>query len=125
MSFSRRVLLGLPLAITAGWRTARAADAGPAVIERFYADLLAVMKEAKRLPFDERYKRLAPTIARTFDLGLMTRIAVGPGWTQLGADQQQRVTAAFSRYTTSNYASRFDDFGGERFEVSPATTSNA
>src|SRR5712691_6290711 len=125
MSFSRRLLLGLPLAISAGLRAALAAEAGPALIERFYSELLAVMKEAKRLSFDERYNRLAPTIARTFDLGLMTRIAVGPGWTQLGADQQQRVSAAFSRYTISNYASRFDDFGGERFEVSPATTTNA
>jgi phospholipid transport system substrate-binding protein len=129
MSFSRRLLLGLPLVIAAARRAALAADAGPALpaalVERFYSELLAVMKEAKRLPFDERYNRLAPTIARTFDLGLMTRIAVGPGWTQLGADQQQRVTAAFSRYTISNYASRFDDFGGERFEVSPATTTNA
>ena len=125
MSFSRRLLLGLPLTIAAGWRTAVAADAGAALIERFYGDLLAVMKEAKRLPFDTRYNWLAPTISRTFDLGLMSRIAVGPGWTQLGADQQQRVTAAFSRYTISNYASRFDDFGGERFEVSPTTTANA
>ncbi len=129
MSFSRRLLLALPAAIAAGRRVALAADASPALptalIERFYSELLAVMKEAKRLSFDERYNRLAPTIARTFDLGLMTRIAVGPGWTGFGADQQQRVSAAFSRYTISNYASRFDDFGGERFEVSPATTANA
>src|SRR5437016_9945880 len=125
MSFSRRLLLGLPLVLPAGLRAALAAEAGPALIERFYADLLAVMKEAKRLSFDERYNRLAPAIAHTFDLGLMSRIAVGPGWTALAADQQQRVTIAFSRYTISNYASRFDDFGGERFEVSPVTTANA
>ncbi len=124
MSLSRRLVLSLPLAIMAGGRTSLAADGGPALIERFYADLLAVMKEAKRLPFDQRYSRLAPAIGRTFDLGLMTRIAVGPGWTQMAADQQQRVTAAFSHFTIANYASRFDDYGGERFEVSPATTAN-
>src|SRR5260370_32876849 len=129
MSLPRGRLLRVPLVMAGGRRAALAADAGPALpaalVERFYSELLAVMKEAKRLAFDERYNRLAPTIARTFDLGLMTRIAVGPGWTGFGADQQQRVTAAFSRYTISNYASRFDDFGGERFEVSPATTTNA
>ncbi len=92
-----------------------------ALIERFYAALLAVMKEAKRLSFDQRYGRLAPAIGQTFDLGLMTRIAVGPGWAQLPADQQQRITDAFTRYTISNYANRFDDYGGERFEVSPTT----
>ena len=124
MSFSRRLLLGLPLAILAGLRAATAAEPGAALIERFYAELLAVMKEAKRLSFYERYNRLAPTIARSFDLGLMTRLAVGPGWTQLGPDQQQRLSGAFSRYTISMYASRFDDYGGERFEVVPTATAN-
>jgi phospholipid transport system substrate-binding protein len=124
MSFSRRILLGLPLAMLAGGRAASAADPAAAHIERFYDALLAVMKEAKKLSFDERYKHLAPSIAQTFDLGLMTRLAVGPAWTQLGADQQQRLTAAFSRYTISVYANRFDDYGGERFTVSPAAIPN-
>jgi len=127
MSFSRRHLLILPLAILAGRRAAAAADSGAppaALIERFYVTLLAVMKEAKKLSFDERYKRLAPAIEEGFDLGLMTRIAIGPGWAGLTADQQRRLSVAFARYTISNYASRFDDYGGERFEVSPKAAPN-
>jgi phospholipid transport system substrate-binding protein len=127
MSFSRRHLLILPLAIVAGRHAHAAADSGAApaaLIERFYATLLAVMKEAKKLSFDERYKRLAPAIEQSFDLGLMTRIAIGPGWAGLTADQQRRLSAAFARYTISNYASRFDDYGGERFEVSPKAAPN-
>ena len=64
-------------------------------------------------------------IQRTFDLGLMTRIAVGPAWTQFTADQQQRLTEAFIRYTVSQYANRFDGFSGERFEVDPGIQPNA
>jgi phospholipid transport system substrate-binding protein len=94
------------------------------LIERFYADLLAVMKEAKRLSFAARYDRLAPSVSRTFDLALMTRIAIGPGWAQIAADQQQRLTDVFSRYTISVYANRFDDFGGERFEVDSKPTAS-
>lgn len=128
MLLSRRVVLALPLPLTgilrAGPSVAAEPGSAPTLIERFYDDLLAVMKQAKRLSFDERYNRLAPTIQRTFDLGLMTRIAVGPGWAQIAADQQQRLSAAFSRYTISMYASRFDDYGGERFEVAPAATPN-
>jgi phospholipid transport system substrate-binding protein len=124
MPFSRRLLLGLPVALIAGPHPARAADPASAHIERLYGALLAVMKDAKRLSFDERYSRLAPIVAQTFDLGLMTRLAVGPAWTQLGAEQQQRLAAAFSRYTISMYANRFDDYGGERFTVSPAATPN-
>ena len=120
MSVSRRLLLALPL--FAALPAAAAAETGsaPAVIERFYDQLLAVMKDAKRLGFDGRYARLSPAISRTFDLPLMTRIAIGPGWAQIPADQQQRLNAAFSRYTISMYANRFDDYGGERFEVIPA-----
>ncbi len=131
MPFSRRFLLVVPLAILAGRRAASAADPGAApaalpvaLIERFYATLLEVMKQAKRLSFDERYKRLAPAIEQAFDLGLMTRIAIGPGWAGLAADQQQRLSAAFARYIISNYANRFDDYGGERLEVSPKAVPN-
>jgi phospholipid transport system substrate-binding protein len=127
MPLSRRLFLVLPLAILARRGTAVAADPGAAptaLVERFYAALLAVMKEAKKLSFDERYKRLAPAIEQAFDLGLMTRIAIGPGWTGFTQDQQQRLSAAFKRYTISNYANRFDDYGGERFEVSSKVTPN-
>ena len=126
MPISRRLLLILPLAILGGQRLAAAdAAAAPvALVERLYATLLAVMKEAKKLSFDERYKRLAPAIEQAFDLGLMTRIAIGPGWAQIAADQQQRLTDVFSRYTISVYANRFDDFGGERFEVDAKPTAS-
>jgi phospholipid transport system substrate-binding protein len=134
MSLSRRLVLarfgwGAALPLAAGLRVspagAAAAGSAPAVIEHFYGELLAVMKQARRLSFDQRYAQLAPTISRVFDLGLMTRIAVGPGWTQIPAEQQQRLSSAFSRYTISMYANRFDDYGGERFEVSPAAAPNA
>jgi phospholipid transport system substrate-binding protein len=129
MSPSRRVIVfGAVLAALAKPRLAGAADPGgapAAVIQRLYDDLLAVMKEAKRLSFDQRYQRLVPAITRTFDLPLMTRIAIGSGWAQIPPEQQQRLTDAFSRYTVSVYANRFDDYGGERFEVETRGAANA
>ena len=128
MSPSRRLVLALALPLVAGLHAtpAGAADPGaaPAVIQRFYDELLAVMKQAKQLSFDQRYNRLSPAISRAFDLALMTRIAVGPGWAQIAPDQQQRLTTAFSRYTISMYANRFDDYGGERLEVAPTANPN-
>lgn len=129
MSPFRRLLL-LSGALSPLMRLPAAAAADPegapsVLVQRFYDELLAVMKEAKRLSFDERYNRLAPSIGRAFDLPLMTRIAIGPGWVQIAAELQQRLTAAFSRYTVSIYANRFDDFGGERFEVEPRAVANA
>jgi phospholipid transport system substrate-binding protein len=96
----------------------------PATIEGFYGTLLTVMKEGRQVPFDQRYARLQPAIARAFNLALMTRIAVGPGWVQYTADQQQRLEAAFARYTIATYTNRFDDYSGERFEVDPDPVAN-
>jgi phospholipid transport system substrate-binding protein len=119
MRLSRRLFLAIARAAAA--RSPASADPGaPAtVIERFYGVLLAVMKAAKLLSFDQRYARLAPAITAAFNLPLMTRIAVGPDWTELTEAQQRRLEAAFSRYTISVYANRFDGYSGERFAVDP------
>lgn len=125
MPVSRRLLLSLPLAVVC-LRRADAADSTAAIatINRFYGVLLAVMKAAKGLSFDQRYARLSPAIEEAFNLALMTRIAVGPVWPQLAPAQQQRLTQAFGRFTISEYAGRFDGYSGERFEVDPAAVAN-
>jgi phospholipid transport system substrate-binding protein len=122
MPVSRRAFLISPLPTALLLRGALAADAGSgpaATIQRFYDTLLSVMKEAKRLTFDQRYQRLAPSVSQTFNLALMSRLAVGPGWAKLQPAQQQALTDVFSRYTISVYANRFHDYSGERFEVDP------
>jgi phospholipid transport system substrate-binding protein len=90
-----------------------------APIHAFYDALLDVMKRAKALGIRGRYDRLAPVIEATFDLPAMTRIAVGPRWTSIPKDQQAALVDAFSRMTIATYASRFDGYSGERFEVDP------
>jgi phospholipid transport system substrate-binding protein len=128
MPVSRRtLLLTLPVAAALPRSVVCAAegDAPTAVIQLFYADLLAVMKAARQVPFEGRYNRLAPAISRTFNLPLMSRLAVGPDWSKLPPATQQRISDAFSRYTISTYANRFDDYHGERFEVDPSPVANA
>ena len=96
----------------------QAAD-DPAVtrVRSFYGVLLETMKHAKQLGLSGRYDKLAPAIRETFDLPAMTRIAVGPVWTSIPADQQTALVEAFSRMTIATYASRFDGYSGERLEV--------
>jgi phospholipid transport system substrate-binding protein len=125
MAVSRRALFIAAVSAAFPLRVVRAADAAPAVIERFYDALLAVMKDAKRLSFDQRAQRLSPAIGQTYNLPLMSRLAVGPGWAQLQPAQQQRFSDLFARYTVATYANRFDDYSGERFEVDPNTLANA
>jgi len=84
-----------------------------------------VMKDAERLGVSGRYDRLAPVIRRTFDLAAMTRIAVGQDWNSIPPDQQAMLVDAFSRMTIATYASRFDGYSGERFEVDPTTETRS
>ena len=96
-----------------------AADDATAPIRGLYDALLDVMKRAKVLGVRGRYDALAPVIAATLDLPAMTRISVGPRWTAMAPDQQRALVDAFGRMTIATYASRFDGFSGERFEIDP------
>lgn len=96
------------------------ADAVTTPIRKFYDALLDVMKRAKTLGVRGRDDALAPVIGATFDLPAMTRIAVGPRWTSIPKEQQAALVEAFSRMTIATYATRFDGYSGERFEVDPA-----
>jgi phospholipid transport system substrate-binding protein len=119
----RQVLRGAAALLTGLALPARtkAADADPAIapLRAFYDALLASMKQADQLGVRGRYDKLAPVIRSTFDLPAMTRIAVGPEWTSIPAEQQTALLDSFARMTIATYAGRFDGFSGESFEIDP------
>jgi phospholipid transport system substrate-binding protein len=122
---SRRLILAAALAAAAvlPLRLAAAESSSPAAtVSSFYDTLLGVMKEGPALGFRGRVDRLAPDIRRSFNFALMTRLMVGLQWANLTPEQQQRLVAAFSDFSIAIYASRFDDYSGERFEVDPNPT---
>lgn len=107
-----------------GWATVRAAagvDPAATRVTDFYAVLLDTMKAAQQLSVKARYDKLEPAVRATFDLPAMTRIAIGPPWNSLSADQQQALQQQFARMTIATYANRFDGYSGERFVVEPET----
>jgi phospholipid transport system substrate-binding protein len=120
--FNRRaasaLMLGLMLSLFASFNLA-AQDADPATqrVSSLSDALLDTMKQAKDLGIKGRYDKLSPVLAKTYDLPLMTRIAVGQSWAALTPEQQKAVVAAFTRMTTATYASRFDGFSGEQFVI--------
>jgi phospholipid transport system substrate-binding protein len=117
---SRRALVISFLPAALWFRDAIAADDPTAVIRRFCDALIALMKEAAGLSFDQRYQRLAPAIGQAYNLPLMSQLSVGAEWTRLQLAQQQRLVDEFSRYTVTVYANRFGSYNGQRFEVDPA-----
>jgi phospholipid transport system substrate-binding protein len=112
------VALGLALSLlvpVSGY--AESTDPAASRINSFYYTLLEMMKQAKQLGVKGRYDKLAPVLTKTYDLASMSRIAVGQSWSTLSAPQQLSIVNAFTRMTTATYASRFDEFSGEQFEI--------
>jgi phospholipid transport system substrate-binding protein len=118
---SRRSLVALAGVAALGLaRAARAAEDGASPAEpirAFYDVLLGVMKEGQKLGFARRRDRLAPTILRTFDFPLMTRLIIGQQWAGFSPDLQQHLIAGFSAFSIATYANRFDDYSGESFKT--------
>lgn len=116
---ARAALTAAPLLL--GAAPLRADPPEPAsVVGHFDDTLLAAMGRAKTLGYRGRYDLLEPAVNQTFDIPAMTRTAFGPGWAGLSEDQKTRLTDAFGRFITATFAERFDDFGGETFEVQGA-----
>lgn len=110
--------MGLLVAVLAGLpAVAQKADPAQARLEGFYAALLDSMKQAKTLGVKGRYDKLAPVVTATFDVPAMTKGAVGTAWDTIPAPQQAAMTDAMARMMIATYASRFDDFTGEKLEV--------
>jgi phospholipid transport system substrate-binding protein len=117
----RGKLLSLCLALFAGLgliAPASAAVSNPEdIVRSFYSVLLDNMRDGRMLGESGRYTRLAPVVDRTFDVPLMTRLAVGPAWETLPPAEQQRLQAAFAHYVTATYADQFDSYSGQQLQV--------
>ena len=87
------------------------------VVTRLHDTLLSVMKEADALGVKGRYRRLAPKIERAFHLRLMARITSGAVWKKADTTQKDSLAAAFTRLSVATYASRFDGYSGQAFEI--------
>jgi phospholipid transport system substrate-binding protein len=120
-SIDRRRWLGGALALcgaTLGLPGAIADPAAVTPIRTLCDSLLNAMRAGRTTPFAQRFATLSPVIERTFDLPAILQLSVGPSWAGLSPDQQATLLTAFRRYTIANYVNSFDNYTGQRFEVS-------
>jgi phospholipid transport system substrate-binding protein len=121
-AIDRRMLLGATLLAAGGLPlTARAVDAAAVVapVQQLCDGLLAVMHAGRTVAFEKRFDQLAPAVENAFDLETILQVSVGPFWAALPADQKSMLQVAFRRYTVASYVNSFDNYTGQRFEVSP------
>jgi phospholipid transport system substrate-binding protein len=106
------------------FQPASAATDAKGTIDSFDNALMDVMKNAEKLGYKGRFDKFVPVIEKTYDLPLMTRISVGPQWASLTPDQQAKVIEAFKQLSIATYASRFDGYGGEQFQITGESPAN-
>jgi phospholipid transport system substrate-binding protein len=120
MTWLKSVALILGLAV---WpvAAAQAAASDPAAqrIENFYASLVDTMKHGSQLGIHGRYQAMTPAVDAAFDIPTMIKFICGPGWDAMSADDHKSLADAFRRMTIADYASNFEEFHGEQFNVEP------
>ena len=75
------------------------------------------MRDAETLGFQGRYERLAPVLIETFNFPVMAKISAGRHWRAMSPEQRRKYAESFGRMSIGTFATRFDGFSGERFEV--------
>lgn len=116
------ILAVLILVAAAAWSAAPASAATARdVVSAFQDSLLATMKEAKTLGIKGRYNKLASRIEQSFNLPLMIQVAASSYWQKATPEQVDKLVAAFTRLSVSTYASQFDGYSGESFEIRSET----
>jgi phospholipid transport system substrate-binding protein len=116
---NRTLPIALALAVAASPVIAMAEPAGDTV-QALHNGLLSIMRAGGTKA--TRARTIAPVVDRTFDIPLMTRLAVGPSWTSIPAGQQSALVQAFRALTAAQYAKNFDSYSGERFVVNGIDT---
>jgi phospholipid transport system substrate-binding protein len=123
MKPSRPIAFALLVAAVASAPGQTAPAAAPvAAVQGLCDALISAMKQGPALGFAGRRQLLEPEIRRAIDLPLMTRLVLGPPWRSLTPDVQRQLVEAFSDYSISTYANRFNGYSGEQFSVDPAPT---
>lgn len=120
----RRFAAGALVAIAFAMRgvspsLAQAMDPAARRIESYYATLLPAVNAARGLGVAERARRISSAVLGAFDIGTMTRLAVGPAWSRFSDAERSQTIDAFGKFIVADYASQLGDYMGEGYKVEP------
>lgn len=85
------------------------------IVDKFQEELIAVMKDGKKLGYSGRYDKLKDAVSNSHDLSKIARIVVGKEWEKLTETQQAQLVNVFSYLSISSYVHNFKDYSGESF----------
>ena len=113
----RFALAAAASALLAGAAYAQGSDPAASKIESFDAAVIKTLQAGKAAGAAGRAKVVGPAVEQTFDLPFMTRLAVGPDWTKMSAEDQAALQKAYARYAVANWAKNFDSYNGQKLEL--------
>lgn len=120
MNRSVALAFAAAVAVAAAPSAAFAADAAQDTVNALHGGLMTLMKSGANQA--GRVRAITPVIERTFDIPLMTRLAVGPTWNTIPAAQQAGLVQAFRNLTAAQYAKNFNSYSGEQFVMGQVET---
>ena len=75
------------------------------------------MKNAEALGVQGRFERLEPQLLDTFDFRKMIAFSSGSSWKSASEEQRNQLADAFARMSIATYASQFNGYANETFDV--------
>ncbi|CAL1239340.1 HpnM family protein [Candidatus Methylocalor cossyra] len=85
-------------------------------VDKLNDTLIAVMKGAKQLGYQGRYKKLEPVVKEAFEFEAVSQIALGSHWKKLDKAQKTAFLQKFIDLSIATYAAQFNDYAGESFK---------
>lgn len=108
------------LFLMASLSVARAEEPSPAlakqVVEKLNVVLIDVMKNAKQLGYQGRYKKLDPIVRETHEFEAIAQIALGNHWKDLSIEQKKKFVDKLTDLSVATYAAQFNGYSGEDFK---------
>ncbi|MGX2041260.1 HpnM family protein [Methylocaldum sp. MU1018] len=100
-----------------------AADAGAdakKTVDLLNTTLIQVMKDAKQLGYQGRYKKLEPVVKAVFEFEAVSQIALGNHWKKLEKQQKTAFVEKLTDLSIATYAAQFNGYSGEEFKYDSA-----
>lgn len=86
-------------------------------VARLEGALIRSMQEGAEKNLEQRRRDLAPVIDESLDYERMGRFIFGSEWINFPESDRKAFIQAFRKLSSTNYAARFDHFGGESFTL--------
>lgn len=89
-------------------------------VDKLNSALIDVMKNATRLGYQGRYKRLEPVVKDVFQFEAVAQIALGSHWKKLDQAQKVSFINQLTDLSIATYAAQFNGYAGEKFQYEAA-----